>query len=61
MDVANKEGIHFMVKESSNWDFPSDSLFRFAIDADACDGTNKKVAEGVDFSLMKLYHNDAPT
>ena len=29
----------------------NNSLFRFTIDTDGCDGTNEATAQGIDFSL----------
>ena len=54
MDAANKDNVHHMVKEAAKWDFNDDYLYTFTIDADACEGTNVKTAEGIDHSLQKF-------
>jgi len=58
MDVANKDGIHHMVKVISVWDDENNKLFLFTLDADACDDTNIKVVEAVDHSMLKLDYAD---
>ena len=51
MGAASKQGAHHMAKELAVWYHIIYSLFVFALDADASDGTNIKASEAVNHSL----------
>ena len=52
-DGANK-GLHIMIKKISFWYFKDNNLITYNLDSDTCVGTDRKVAEAIDFSLKKV-------
>ena len=58
MDAANKSGTRHMVKVIACWDIDNDRMLIFALDADACDGTNVRAAQTADHVMIKLEHDN---
>lgn len=53
-NAANKHGLHYMVKLILFWDFNSNELIVYQIDANAFRRTNLETVIAIDFSLKKV-------
>ena len=54
-DVANKKGIHHMVKVIRFQDFSTDELFLYELDLDGCISRNFKTANAINYLIIKVH------